>query len=180
LSACQLQLPLALARQPELCSHSDKSAFCRRPVVSQIYERGWRQGFAWAGFPGVEREFSQAMNYLRPQYGETLVDMSCGSGLFARRFARSGRFDSIIACDFSESMLRQTQQLIKQDGSIDTASVLLLRADVARLPFQTGSLSAMHAGVHRSALVVCITEAKVPVCDPCKPAHPCVHVRRLS
>lgn len=24
----------------------------RNPLVSLVYERGWRQGFAWAGFPG--------------------------------------------------------------------------------------------------------------------------------
>lgn len=120
----------------------------RRPLVSRIYERGWRQGFAWAGFPGVEREFDLAMDYLKPQYGETLVDMSCGSGLFTRRFASSGRFDKVIACDFSESMLRQTQELLLEDRAVDRTSVLLLRADVGRLPFQTGSVSAIHAGAH--------------------------------
>jgi hypothetical protein len=30
---------------------------CRNPLISFVYERGWRQGFAWAGFPGVEKEF---------------------------------------------------------------------------------------------------------------------------
>lgn len=26
----------------------------QNPLVSFVYERGWRQGFSWAGFPGVE------------------------------------------------------------------------------------------------------------------------------
>jgi hypothetical protein len=26
-------------------------------LISFAYERGWRQGFIWAGFPGVEKEF---------------------------------------------------------------------------------------------------------------------------
>jgi ubiquinone/menaquinone biosynthesis C-methylase UbiE len=94
----------------------------------------------------VYREFQMAMDYLRPQYGQTLVDMSCGTGLFTRRFASSGRLDKVIAADFSESMLKQTQELIAKDSAIDAASVLLLRADVGRLPFQTGSVSAIHAG----------------------------------
>jgi hypothetical protein len=161
----------------------------RSPVVSFVYERGWRQGFAWAGFPGVEEEYSLAMDYLQvcgcvfgcgadmwvyvmrggaksagplmlplcfgrqavcgcvpqpraavraaatasshpapfqhqlapavqcpalaataaramcafalqPAYGETLVDMSCGSGLFTRRFLKSGRFAGVVAADF--------------------------------------------------------------------------------
>lgn len=29
----------------------------RNPLISFVYERGWRQGFSWAGFPGVEKEF---------------------------------------------------------------------------------------------------------------------------
>lgn len=31
-------------------------AICRNPLVSFVYERGWRQGFAQAGFPGVDQE----------------------------------------------------------------------------------------------------------------------------
>lgn len=30
-------------------------------MISFVYERGWRQGFAWAGFPGVDKEFGMAM-----------------------------------------------------------------------------------------------------------------------
>lgn len=28
----------------------------RSPLVSFLYERGWRQNFVWGGFPGPERE----------------------------------------------------------------------------------------------------------------------------
>jgi hypothetical protein len=37
----------------------------RSPLVSFAYERGWRQGFAWAGFPGADKEFELAMDYLQ-------------------------------------------------------------------------------------------------------------------
>ena len=48
------------------------------------------------------------MGYLLPAAaGKVVVDMSCGSGLFARRFAASGRFAGVVAADFSESMLQQ-------------------------------------------------------------------------
>jgi hypothetical protein len=30
----------------------------RSPVVSFVYERGWRQNFARAGFPGADEEVS--------------------------------------------------------------------------------------------------------------------------
>lgn len=72
----------------------------RQPLVSFIYERGWRQNFAGAGFPGPEKEFEQAMRYLEPAAGGTLLDVSCGTGLFTRLFARSGRFKGVVALDF--------------------------------------------------------------------------------
>lgn len=72
----------------------------RQPLVSFIYERGWRQNFAGAGFPGPEKEFDQAMQYLAPAEGGILVDASCGTGLFTRLFARSQRFKGVVALDF--------------------------------------------------------------------------------
>ncbi|CAL5226905.1 g9779 [Coccomyxa viridis] len=118
----------------------------RSPLVSFVYERGWRQGFSWGGFPGEAREFDMAMEYLESAFGETIVDMSCGSGLFSRRFAKSGRFESVIAADFSESMLNQARLFFEEDTTIDPRKYILLRADVGRLPFQTGSVAAIHAG----------------------------------
>ena len=50
---------------------------------------------------------------------QVLVDLSCGSGLFARRFAKSGRFAGVVATDFSENMLRQAKQNFDADSSID-------------------------------------------------------------
>jgi hypothetical protein len=90
----------------------------RNPLVSFVYERGWRQGFAWAGFPGVEREFELAMAYLAPARGSVLLDMSCGSGLFTRKFAASGAFSGVIAADFSESMLQQTRAFLDEDRGL--------------------------------------------------------------
>jgi hypothetical protein len=106
----------------------------RTEAVSSIYERGWRQGFARAGFPGPQREFDLAMRYFGPvlsgaaeaseQGGgggggggsaggrPVLVDASCGTGLFTRLFARSGEFSGVVALDYSETMLRETRRLL--------------------------------------------------------------------
>ncbi len=56
-----------------------------------------------------------AQDFLKPTVGGVLLDVSCGSGLFTRRFAQSGDFKAVIALDFSENMLRQTYEFIKQD-----------------------------------------------------------------
>ena len=45
---------------------------CRNPLVSFVYERGWRQGFSWGGFPGEAMEFDMAMEYLENAFGEVL------------------------------------------------------------------------------------------------------------
>lgn len=68
---------------------------------------------------GVDSEFQMAMEYFLPVYGSPLLDISCGSGLFTRRFLKSGKFSKVIASDFSESMLSETEATISQDSLID-------------------------------------------------------------
>ncbi|URD88265.1 hypothetical protein MUK42_26957 [Musa troglodytarum] len=118
----------------------------RSPLVSFLYERGWRQNFNRSGFPGLDEEFNMAQEYFKPVTGGLLVDVSCGSGLFSRKFAKSGSFSAVVALDFSENMLRQCYEFIKQDDTLITTNLALVRADVSRLPFASGSIDAVHAG----------------------------------
>ncbi|XP_072964066.1 uncharacterized methyltransferase At2g41040, chloroplastic isoform X1 [Typha angustifolia] len=118
----------------------------RSPLVSFLYERGWRQNFNRSGFPGPDEEFSMAQEYFQSVAGGLLVDVSCGSGLFSRKFAKSGSYSAVIALDFSENMLRQCYEFIKQDDSLLNTNLALVRADVSRLPFASCSVDAVHAG----------------------------------
>lgn len=70
-------------------------------------------------FQGADEETQIALEYLRPAWGETVMDLSCGSGLFSRRFIKSGKFRSVIVSDFSENMLKQTSSFIDEDPTID-------------------------------------------------------------
>ncbi|KAK9706258.1 hypothetical protein RND81_07G113900 [Saponaria officinalis] len=118
----------------------------RSPLVSFLYERGWRQNFSRSGFPGPDQEFEMAQEYFKPAQGGLLVDVSCGSGLFSRKFALCGTYSGVIALDFSENMLRQCYDFTKaQDPSLSN-KLALVRADVARLPFPSASVDAVHAG----------------------------------
>nr|GMD81516.1 uncharacterized methyltransferase At2g41040, chloroplastic [Ipomoea batatas] len=101
----------------------------RSPLVSFLYER-----------------FQMAQEYFKAVQGGILVDVSCGSGLFSRKFAKSGDYSRVIALDFSENMLRQCYDFIKNDESILNSNLALVRADVSRLPFSSGSVDAVHAG----------------------------------
>jgi hypothetical protein len=51
--------------------------------VSFLYERGWRESFAQAGFPGIEKEYELAMDFFQNARGKTVMDLSCGSGSWA-------------------------------------------------------------------------------------------------
>lgn len=59
-----------------------------------------------------------AQEYFKPAEGGVLVDVSCGSGLFSRKFAKSGAYSRVVALDFSENMLRQCFDFIKDDATI--------------------------------------------------------------
>ncbi|KAG9153431.1 hypothetical protein Leryth_021009 [Lithospermum erythrorhizon] len=87
-----------------------------------------------------------AQEYFKVAEGGVLVDVSCGSGLFSRKFAQSGAYSRVIALDFSENMLRQCYDFIKSDDSILNSNLALVRADVSRLPFSSASVDAVHAG----------------------------------
>ncbi|GAY56686.1 hypothetical protein CUMW_173790 [Citrus unshiu] len=87
-----------------------------------------------------------AQEYFKSAQGGLLVDVSCGSGLFSRKFAKSGAYSGVVALDFSENMLRQCYDFIKQDNTILTSNLALVRADVCRLPFASGFVDAVHAG----------------------------------
>mmetsp|Transcript_11476 Transcript_11476/g.22990 ORF Transcript_11476/g.22990 Transcript_11476/m.22990 type:complete len:406 (+) Transcript_11476:125-1342(+) len=126
------------------------------PSVSFAYERGWRQGFAAAGFPGADKEFDLAKEYFAPvidkkrSSGEdnVVVDMSCATGLFTRRFTTSGEYDRVIACDYSDSMLTEARRRIRADSDIASSNTQLdlVRCDVAKIPFKSDSIDAFHAG----------------------------------
>lgn len=119
----------------------------RTPVVSFLYERGWRQTFSvLGGFPGAEKEFEMMKDYLKPVLGGNIIDASCGSGMFSRLFAKSGLFSRVVALDFSENMLQECFKFIKEEENFPTENLILVRADISRLPFATSSIDAVHAG----------------------------------
>lgn len=61
-------------------------------------------------------QFEMAKDYLKPTFGGTIVDASCGSGLFSRMFSKSKLYKAVVALDFSENMLRQCDEFVKKEG----------------------------------------------------------------
>jgi len=125
------------------------------PSVSFAYERGWRQGFAAAGFPGADTEAQMAMDYFAPVVAisnpsSVIVDMSCATGLFTRRLAKSGNYGRVLGCDYSASMLTEARRRIKADSELSPKSLKtsldLVRLDVGQIPMRTESIDCLHAG----------------------------------
>ncbi|CAL0327376.1 unnamed protein product [Lupinus luteus] len=121
--------------------------FSMLPLVSYIYERGWRQAFTIVGgFPGAEKEFEMMKGFLKPVLGGNILDASCGSGLFSRLFAKSGLFSLVVALDYSENMLKQCYEFIQKEENFPKENFTLVRADISKLPFVSNSIDAVHAG----------------------------------
>ncbi|CAM6128075.1 unnamed protein product [Calypogeia fissa] len=127
------------------------TSFFQNPLVAFIYERGYRDVFAIYNFPGFNEEANMAQERLEPARGETIIDLSCGPGGFTRRFLVGGEYKTVIAADYSLAMLEQCGGFLEDDPSADLSKVVLVRADAARLPFETGSV----AGVHAAAAIHC-------------------------
>jgi len=151
----------------------------RSPLVAFLYERGWRNSFNRAGFPGIDEEFELVLEAFEKsknakkletnsnkkyskkksnvRFDGVAVDVSCGSGLMARRMYRSGNFTGkVIALDFSESMLRETVRRFDDDlkqgksrkerESDGKPELEVIRADISRLPLQSNSVRWIHSG----------------------------------
>lgn len=99
-----------------------------------------------------------AMDYFEPAMAmsdsKVLVDMSCATGLFTRRFAKSGKYNRVLGCDYSESMLTEARRRIRADpelgrtgstGKIRT-KLDLVRLDVGQIPMKNESVDSLHAG----------------------------------
>jgi SAM-dependent methyltransferase len=123
-----------------------QTQFFRTPAMAFLYERGWRQQFNTAGFPGIDKEFEEVAEFFAPAAdGGTVVDLSCGSGLMTRRLCRAGRYGSVLALDYSEAMLRETSKRFDEEA-VPREALTLCRADAAALPLQSGAVDALHAG----------------------------------
>ena len=91
---------------------------------------------------------------------QVLLDLSCGSGLFSRRFLQSGQFEKVIASDFSEQMLQQAGRFFYEDVKLDRRYTALSNA--SQLPGMTSLPATCACGWH--ALHVCWEGCKLVWC----------------
>ena len=96
-----------------------------RPGVRGGYDR-WAQHYDQTENPVVALERRHAMDLLRPQQDEQIIDAGCGTGVHLRSMRRAG--SRPVGVDFSHGMLRVAQR--------NSPGVSLVEADLNReLPF---------------------------------------------
>eukprot|EP01039_Chlorochromonas_danica_P006124 gene6124-6742_t len=138
--------------------------FFQIPLVSAVYELGYRQNFENFGFPGIQAEFEEALAFFDGEEesnattttssttsstsssssSSIVLDLSCGSGFMTRKFCLSNRFQRVIAADLSPSMLLETRRRCRLERVQPLPE--FVRCDSAQLPFLSGSIQAVHAG----------------------------------
>ena len=98
----------------------------------------------------VEEEFYLAAGFFNK--ADVLVDMSCGSGLFTRRFDKSSLYKRVIAWDYSLSMLYETRRRLEAERTLRPVyreekdeGLDLVRCDVEAIPMFDESVDAVHA-----------------------------------
>jgi SAM-dependent methyltransferase len=118
----------------------------RSPIIPFLYERIlppiWAAGLRNLG--GIDAEWRIVTDFFG-QSSAIVADISCGTGIMARRLALSGIYKHIIALDYSELMLAQLQQKMKQEG-ISPSQITIIRADVEALPLASNSIDAVYTG----------------------------------
>lgn len=79
-------------KREEFSNYRIGQKFFQIPLVSGLYERGYRQNFERFGFPGIDREYEEAEAFFLGMNATSVVlDLSCGSGFMTRRFIKSNR-----------------------------------------------------------------------------------------
>ncbi|MGH3656390.1 MAG: class I SAM-dependent methyltransferase [Micromonosporaceae bacterium] len=120
----------------------------RSRVIPEVYERWWRPvlgQLAKAGGPSMADEVDIAVAHLGLGPGDVVLDIACGPGTFARRYAEVVGADGlVIGLDASTTMLQRAVR------DTTAENVGYLRGDAVDLPLATDSLDAVscYAALH--------------------------------
>ena len=104
-------------------------------LIVRIYEsRLWRRSPIVAAVMRVsfEREYAMIAAAGRLTPAAMVLDLACGPGIYARRFARAAPQGTVVGLDLSVPMLRYAARRAAAEGLRNLA---LLRGDAMALPF---------------------------------------------
>jgi SAM-dependent methyltransferase len=109
------------------------------PTIARIYDGTlWRRSGWQQKALGIllDDEVAIVMNAAQAEPSATLLDVACGSGVYARLFARAMPRGCVVGMDISMPMLTWAA---RKDQQENTTNVAYLRADAHELPFDDAS-----------------------------------------
>lgn len=112
------------------------------PVI-RIYEsRLWRKNPLFALYAGISfpREYELVSSAANLFDGAFLLDLACGSGIYARPLARRLPRGWVVGLDRSAPMLKSFRGRAEAEN---TANLTLVRGDARTLPFEDGTFHAV-------------------------------------
>jgi ubiquinone/menaquinone biosynthesis C-methylase UbiE len=94
-----------------------------------------------SGF-SMEEEVRQVLDRVNKRRVTTAADLACGTGHYARAFARRWPEAEVYGLDISPGMLDRARHLAAREN----LDIVFLRADIHRLPFSRESLDYVNCG----------------------------------
>jgi len=118
--------------------------------IVRIYESKWWRGcilFKLFAKIGLNDEMALIENILDLGPEDTVLDLACGTGLYARRFAGRSPARKIVGLDISRPMLGYAT---KKTGEMGIENVTFIYGDAHHLPFEDSSLNGANCcgGLH--------------------------------
>lgn len=129
-----------LGRRDPTGAHPGQRLMLSR-ALPLIYQRFWRPFGArllmGLSGPDTAEEHRMALEMLSIEPGDSVLDVGCGPGNFARDFAAAAGDGLVVGVDASASMLATAVR------ETDDANVAYVRGDAGALPFRDASFDAV-------------------------------------
>jgi len=114
-------------------------------IFASIYETLiWRRLHTRIGSGiSMEQEVQEVLEMSGTDSAQVVADLACGTGHYARAFARKLPDALIYGLDISLSMLDQGRKKARKEG---LNTIMFLRGDIHRLPFDDESVDRVNCG----------------------------------
>ena len=142
--ACQASFPVGEGVVDLAADRAEPSGVQRnfeRPLVARSYERYVRPAVQMA-ISGRRLDRDSELVMYRSLIGRPdapVLDLGCGTAMFARRLARDPELPPVVGMDVSKAMLEEAMAQTREAGVM----VDFVRAEAPSLPFQDQSLGAV-------------------------------------
>ncbi len=113
------------------------------PIVRLYESRLWRRNPLLALLMGLgfEAEYRIVSAALRLPGDALVLDLACGTGIYARRLAVEASAGRVIGLDLSRPMLRRARDLLRSEG---LENLELVQGDARMLPFADARFDAVN------------------------------------